>query len=156
MVTTGRGSAPLNSTLAGKIMSRRETPMTVWYWEQVGGMLIEEFLIVSKVPGQGRRLLDGLIVLGGGGRRRMPMGTKFDLEGKDVIVIQTKNSRLGMSLMGQTVFSAQLVRRFGNPRSVQSDALCAKSDEILQPMLEANDGCKVVVCPQEICQLRSS
>ena len=66
MVTTGRGSAPLNSTLAGKIMSRRETPMTVWYWEQVGGMLIEEFLIVSKAPGQGRRLLDGLIVLGGG------------------------------------------------------------------------------------------
>ena len=55
-------------------MSRRETPMTVWYWEQVGGTLIEEFLVVPKSDGQGRRVLDAVIVLGEK-KERLPAGT---------------------------------------------------------------------------------
>ena len=139
----------------GKSMSLRETSMTVWYWEQVGGILIEEFMAVPRGTDHGQRLLDAVIVLGEE-KRRMPVGSKFSLEGRDIIVVQTKNSRLGMCLMGQTVFSAQLVRRFFKPKSVQSVALCAKNDAVLQPMLEANKGCRVVVCPPEVCRLTRS
>jgi hypothetical protein len=32
-------------------MSKHETPMTRWYWRQVGGTLIEEFVAVEKGPG---------------------------------------------------------------------------------------------------------
>jgi len=132
-------------------MSTRETPMTVWYWKQVGGKLIEEFLVVPGCQNQGRRLLDGIIILGER-TRRFPVGTQANLRGKDVIVVQTKNSRLGMSLMGQTLFSLDLVRKFCSPRRVRSVAICAKTDHVLQPILESHKGCKVVVCPPEICR----
>ena len=132
-------------------MSHRETPMTVWYWEQVGGTLIEEFPVVPKSEGQGRRVLDAVIILGEK-KERLPAGARISLEGQDVVVVQVKNSRLGMSLMGQTLFSAQLVKRLFNPRSVQSVALCSQTDQVLQPMLEANEGCRVVVCPAEVCR----
>jgi hypothetical protein len=33
------------------------------------------------------------------------------VEGQDVVVVQTKNRRLGMSLMGQGLFSLHLVER---------------------------------------------
>ena len=133
-------------------MSHRETPMTVWYWQQIGGTLIEEFLVVPKRPGQGRRLLDAVIILDGK-YERLPVGSRANLGGKDVVVVQTKNKRLGMNLMGQTVFSAQLLRRLFNPRSIRSVALCAQSDQVLQPLLEANEGCEVVVCPPEVCRV---
>lgn len=125
--------------------------MTIWYWEQVGGMLIEEFLLVPKAPGQARRLLDGLIILGQE-NQRTPVGSRINLDGKDVILIQTKNSRLGMYLMGQTLFSAQLVRHQFKPRSVRSIALCAEDDIVLRPLLEAHQDCEVVICPPEVCR----
>ena len=132
-------------------MSQRETEMTRWYWkEKVGGLLIEEFTIVKTTKHNGRRVVDGLIILGEK-KRRLPPGTPFDIAGKDVVIVQAKNSRLGMSLMGQTLFSAQLVRRL-NPRSVKSIALCAHDDSILHPMLEAYEDCKVEICPPEICR----
>ena len=130
-------------------MSLRETEMTRWYWDQVGGTLIEEFLAVPKGPNQGRRLLDGLIILGQP-KQRLPIGARPDITGADVIIIQTKNSRLGMYLMGQTLFSMELVRRL-NPRSVRSVALCAQDDIILRPLLEAYSNCEVVVCPPSVC-----
>ncbi|MDR0788451.1 MAG: DUF1015 domain-containing protein [Gemmatimonadota bacterium] len=128
-------------------MSRRETPMTLWYWSQTGGLLLEEFMVVRKSPGQERRLVDGLIVLGEEARRSS-RGERFDIRDRDVIVVQTKTGRLGMYLMGQTLFSLQLVKDPG-VRSVQSVALCAATDARLQPMLEAYPGCRVVVCPTD-------
>lgn len=136
-------------------MSRRETDMTVWYWEQRGGTLVEEFFLVGRAPGVGRRLIDGLIVLGDE-KRRLSLGNRFiDIAGKDVVAIQTKNSRLGMYLMGQTLFTAKLLERF-MPRSIESVALCASDDILLRPLLEADTRCKVVVCPSEICQPNAS
>lgn len=129
-------------------MSKRETPMTLWYWQQTGGILIEEFLVVSRSPTNGPRLLDGLIILGEE-TLRLPRGSMLSLQGKDVIVVQAKNSRLGMSLMGQTLFSIELAKRH-NPRSILSVALCAKEDALLRPILESHPGCKVVVCPEEV------
>jgi ribosomal protein L14 len=130
-------------------MSRRETPMTVWYWKQIGGTLIEEFPIVQANATQGKRLLDAIIILGEQ-HERMPERTKINLDDKDIVIIQTKNSRLGMSLMGQTFFSLQLVKHCYKPRSILSIALCARTDNLLQAILEENEGCKVVVCPEEI------
>ncbi|MGI9468325.1 MAG: hypothetical protein ACR2OA_14490 [Rubripirellula sp.] len=46
-------------------MSKLETPMTRWYWKQVGGTLIEEFHAVRKSPTNARRLIDGVIIHGG-------------------------------------------------------------------------------------------
>lgn len=130
-------------------MSKRETPMTRWYWEQVGGTLVEEFpaVIPGGRAGVGRRLLDGVIVLGG--ERRRARADEVDLRGQDVVIVQAKAMRLGMYLMGQTLFSVELLRPFA-PRSVQSIALCAKDDELLRPLLEAYPGCRVVVCPPEV------
>lgn len=71
-------------------MSRRETDMTLWYWELRGGTLVEEFLAVPRRPGVGRRLIDGLIVLGEA-KRRLPLGGRaVDIAGKDVVAIQTR------------------------------------------------------------------
>jgi hypothetical protein len=125
-------------------MSKNETPMTLWYWEQVGGTLIEEFRMVAKGRTNERRAADGLIILGGE-KVRMPVGSKVNIEGKDVIVIQTKEKSLGMYLMGQALFSRDLVAKYHKPRSVIAVALCTKTDSILQELLEAHEGCKVVV-----------
>lgn len=134
-------------------MSRHETHMTLWFWEQISGTLYEEFLVVPPRFGQGRRLIDGLIVTSLP-KRRAAIGEPINIEGHDVIVVQTKNSRLGMYLMGQTLFSAELVKRL-NPRSIRSIALCARDDAVLRPLLEAYSGCEVHVCPPEICGLFS-
>ncbi len=129
-------------------MSKKETPMTLWYWNKIGGQLIEEFMAVSKSPRSERRLIDGVIIIGEN-KERLRVGSKLSLEGKDVIVIQAKNSRLGMSLMGQTLFSRELVLLL-KPKSVLSVALCNKNDEVLSQLLEAHEGCRVVVCPEEL------
>jgi len=126
-------------------MSKHETPMTRWYWGQVGGLLLEEYLVVPKAPDQGQRLLDGLIILGKPSEIAS-RGTPFDICGHDVVCIQAKNSRLGMHLMGQALFSRDLVRSMG-ARSVVSVALCTASDRALAPLLEAHDNCFVIVCP---------
>lgn len=128
--------------------------MTRWYWEQRGGTLIEEFLVV-KGEGKvvGRRLVDGLIILGEDHKCVAKGERSIDIEGKDVVAVQAKNSRLGMYLMGQTLFTAQLLERL-KPRSIESIALCAKDDVVLRPILESYEGCKVVICPPEICSKR--
>jgi hypothetical protein len=91
--------------------------------------------------------LDGLIVLGG--ERCIAAAHEVDIRDRDVVIVQAKAMRLGMYLMGQTLFSRELVRPFG-PRSIESVALCAKDDEVMRPLLEANAGCRVVVCPPEV------
>lgn len=133
-------------------MSLRETPMTRWYWRRIGGLLIEEFPIVERTTTQGRRVVDGLVILNEPTKRAAP-GTRVDITGKDVMVIQTKNARLGMYLMGQTLFSRQLVQAL-HPASVRSIALCAKDDRCLRPLLEAHEGCEVVICPEEVCRIK--
>jgi hypothetical protein len=125
-------------------MSYHETPMTRWYWQQVGGTLIEEFIAVERTPTCGRRVLDGVIIKGG--EYRIAKQSEVSLDGKDIIVVQTKASRLGMYLMGQAFFSAQLIRRF-MPRSVVSVALCSKDDSVLRPLFEQYPNMKVIVCP---------
>jgi hypothetical protein len=123
-------------------MSKHETPLTRWYWEKVGGLLIEEFPVVKASPNQAKRLLDGLIVLGEPTSRTS--SREFDLTDRDVIVIQAKAKRLGMYLMGQCLFSRDLVLQLG-VKSVRSVAVCTEDDQTLRPLLERHEGCEVVV-----------
>lgn len=123
-------------------MSKLETPMTRWYWQQVGGTLIEEFCAVTRSSSCGTRLLDGVVVKGG--ELRIARQSEVSVEGQDVIVVQTKAERLGMYLMGQAFFSAQLMQRF-RTRSVESVALVAQDDDVLRPLFEQYPCMRVVV-----------
>ena len=125
-------------------MSKHETPMIRAYWSQVGGTLIEEFPAVRRTAICGQRLLDAVILPNG--ETRIAHWQEISLEGKDVIVVQAKAHRLGMYLMGQAFFSAQLLERF-KPASVKSVALCTRDDSVLKPLLEQYPGMQVVVLP---------
>ena len=128
-------------------MSKHETPMTRWYWQSVGGTLIEEFVAVKETAGSGRRVLDAVIIKNE--ETLIAKQSEVSLEGKDIIVIQTKASRLGMYLMGQALFSRQLIMMF-KPKSVKSVALCNRDDAVLRPLLEQYEGMEVVVCPTDL------
>ena len=118
-------------------MSKLETPLTHRYWNSVGGTLMERVSrVTGLIPTQGQRLLDGVIVLGGP-KRMMERAehAEQDLRGKDIIVVQTKVGRVGMYLLGQALFSRELMRAFG-PRIVMSVAVCEQDDATLRPLAE--------------------
>src|SRR5215210_7669420 len=127
-------------------MSKLETPLTRAYWEKVGGTLIQEFYAVQSSPTCGKRIIDGVIIRGG--EPRIAHAREVSLEGQDIIVVQTKAGRLGMYLMGQAFFSAELMKRF-KPKSILSVALCLKDDSILRPIFESYPNMKVevIACP---------
>jgi len=125
-------------------MSRHETWRTRKYWEKIGGLLIEEFIAVRKSPTTGTRLIDGVIVLEE--PKRIHDSKFYEIEGRDVICIQTKQGRLGMYLMGQAVFSVELLKQF-NPKSIKNVLICGKDDEILRPIAEKY-GIEIVVIPE--------
>lgn len=77
--------------------------MTRRYWETVGGTLVEEFPVVTGVPGAGTRLVDAIILANG--EHLIAKPSEVTLDGEDVIVVQTKTGRLGMYLMGRALFS---------------------------------------------------
>ena len=123
-------------------MSRLETPMTRAYWKRVGGTLIEEFPAVKGSATCGPRQLDAVILPNG--EHRIAHWSEVEIEGQDVIVVQTKAHRLGMYLMGQAVFSIELMKPF-KPRSIRSVALCKKTDSVLEPLLDHYPEVEVVV-----------
>ncbi len=117
-------------------MSKNETWMTRHYWETVGGLLIEEYVVVKSSSSQGVRRLDGLIILGE--PKDIIYAKQYDITGKDVICIQTKNSRLGMSVMGQAYFSRELLK-LHYPRSIRTVILVPKSDDVLIKICEESE-----------------
>lgn len=125
--------------------------MTLWYWEQRGGTLIEEFPVARRTADNGERFVDA-VILPERARQRLPRGTWIDLSYSKVIVVQTKNKRLGMYLMGQTLFSRRLIEARCGAREVLSVALCRDTDAILEPFLREHPGCEVVVCPRSVCE----
>jgi hypothetical protein len=122
-------------------MSKLETPMTLRYWESVGGTLILEFPIVRRGPEVGRRVVDGLILPNAD--RRIAGASEVDVTDEDVIVVQTKAHRLGMYLMGQAFFSAELMKDL-RPRSIRTVAICGSPDVRLQALC-VKYGIEVVV-----------
>ena len=124
-------------------MSTLETPMTRRYWARVGGTLFEEYLVVPRGPGVGQRLIDAVIVVDGD-RRIASRSERVSFDGHDLIVVQTKASRLGMYLLGQALFSRLLIEGRFAPRSVRAVALCAADDAVLRPLAE-RFGIEVIV-----------
>ena len=133
-------------------MSKLETPMTRWYWQQVGGTLVEEFCAVPRSCDCSNRLIDGIIIKGG--EFRIAKQSDVTVDGADVVVVQAKAKRLGMYLMGQALFSAELLKRF-NPRSVESVALVTKDDAVLRPLFEAPPGCALSFVLQRLLPRRT-
>lgn len=125
-------------------MSRHETWRTRKYWEKVGGLLIEEFCAVPRGKNNGIRLIDGVIVLNES--KRIYDSNFFDIKDKEIICIQTKQSRLGMYLMGQAFFSAELLKKF-SPKSIKKVLICGKDDIILNPICKKYD-IEVVIIPE--------
>lgn len=128
-------------------MSSKETPITRKYWNEIGGTLIEEFLLVPKGSENGWRKIDAIIIPSG--EKRIAKKNEVSIEGKDIIAVQTKSKTLGMSLMGQTFFSEQLLRKYHKPKSIISVALCTKDDSVLRPLLEQYPNMRVVVIDNE-------
>jgi hypothetical protein len=128
-------------------MSKLETPLTRWYWSQVGGTLVEEFLLTPRSATSSPRWVDGLILPDG--PRRIADAKDVNVDGQEVIVVQTKKGRLRMTLMGQVVFSQKLMYRNYKPRRVRSIALCEEDDDVLRPMLEAFEDVEVVIAPPQ-------
>ena len=117
-------------------MSKRETPLTRKYWQSIGGTLIEEFPAVTKGDSNSRRLLDGVVILGE--ENRIAKASEVDIDGKDIVVIQTKVNRLGMYLMGQAFFSRELMKTF-KPKSIKTVAICGKDDTVMRDLCKEFD-----------------
>lgn len=118
-------------------MSKHEDPIILKYWNEVGGTLCKDFKAVQE--GKTRRTLDAVILPD---RPKVQVHWKdISLRDQNVIVVQAKAKPLSMYLMGQTLFSAELVKteevinRFGSPRSIRSIALCKEDVSILHRLL---------------------
>jgi hypothetical protein len=98
---------------------------------------------VPRSDGVGRRLLDAVILPGL--PRKLAHWRDVSLAGQRVVVVQTKASRLGMYLMGQAIFSAELLRTRFAPASVRSVILCSKDDNVLRAYLAPYPEVEVVV-----------
>ncbi len=127
-------------------MSKHESWRTRQYWASVGGYLIEEFQAIKADKKQdiGKRHIDGIIVPDEPSGRQV--GGTYDLTGKEIIVVQTKKNRLGMYLMGQALFSAEIMARF-HPKSIKTVAICGQPDREMSAICQAY-GIEVVVIPE--------
>ena len=122
-------------------MSKRETILVENFWKETGGTLIEEFLEVRSTRDQGSRLIDGVIIKGG--PRRKVKASDAKIAGRRIVVVQAKASRLGMYLLGQALFSRDLMAEF-KPKSIETVAICTKGDARLE-QLALQHGIRVVV-----------
>ena len=122
-------------------MSKHKTQLVERFWKETGGTLIEEFLAVKSTLNQGRRLIDGVIIRGG--PRRKVKASDAKIAGRRIVVVQAKASRLGMYLLGQALFSRDLMAEF-KPKSIETVAICTKGDARLE-QLALQHGIRVVV-----------
>ena len=123
-------------------MSLNETPLLHRYWQMIGGTLVEEFVAVQRGRFHGERRIDGIIIKNE--IHDIKNQDEVDIAGKDIIVIQVKAKRLSMTLMGQAVFSHELMKKF-NPRSIETVALCKKDDSVLRPLLAKYPNITVII-----------
>ena len=71
------------------------------------------------------------------------------IKGERVVVIQSKNRRLGMGLIGQVIVSRDLVAQLG-VKVMKSVGVCTEMDTIMHRMLRKHPGCRAVVYKQSI------
>ena len=121
-------------------MSKHETKMTRWYAQTryPKGFLMEEYLALNQGKANGKRLMDGVIVF------RKPFVKRKLIKGERVVVIQSKNRRLGMGLIGQVIVSRDLVERLGAD-VIKSVGVCTEIDRVMHKMLRKHPKCRAVV-----------
>jgi hypothetical protein len=121
-------------------MSKHETKMTQWYAETryPKGFLMEEYLALPQGKTNGKRLIDGVIVF------RKPFVKRKLIKGERVVVIQSKNRKLGMGLIGQVIVSRDLVERLGVTVK-KSVGVCTEMDNVMHKMLRKHPRCRAVV-----------
>jgi hypothetical protein len=108
--------------------TRKESPITAGWWEEElkgAGTLYEELAIVPRQPGvQEIRRADGVVILSDPpGQRRQVRGLK-DLDGKNIVVIQTKALPLNAQVFGQALLSPRLIEQSWRPKNIRSVLLC--------------------------------
>jgi len=123
-------------------MSKLERPLIEKYWQTIGGTIVFEFPMVRGSRTCGKRHLDALILPNA--EKRIARAQDVSLAGEDIILVQAKVTRLGMYLMGQVLFSIELMRPF-NPKSIRSVALCTKDCSVLRPLLDKYPEVEVVI-----------
>ena len=121
-------------------MSKHETKMTRWYAKTryPKGFLMEEYLALNQGKANGKRLMDGVIVF------RKPFVKRKLIKGERVVVIQSKNRRLGMGLIGQVIVSRDLVERLGAD-IIKSVGVCTEIDTVMHKILRKHPKCRAVV-----------
>lgn len=90
------------------------------------------------------RWVDGLIILPEKPKSARASTSSSELEGRDVIAVQTKAKRLDTPLIGQAYCSLRILKRHHKARKVRSIALCTADDTILHPIAKRL-GIEVVV-----------
>ena len=99
---------------------------------------------------QSRRDVDGVVILGEAHRIASPdERAGVSLDGRNVIVIQTKATRLNPYVFGQALLSVDLIRMRWAPRSLRSVLICVADDPDLRPVLGAFPDVEVQVLPSE-------
>jgi hypothetical protein len=121
-------------------MSKHETKMTRWYAKTryPKGFLMEEYLALPQGKTNGKRLMDGVIVF------RKPFVKRKLIKGERVVVIQSKNRRLGMGLIGQVIVSRDLIELLG-VKVMKSVGVCTEMDTVMHKMLRKHERCRAVV-----------
>ena len=76
-------------------------------------------------------------------QRRAARRERRCLDGEDVLVIQTKATRLNAAVYGQALLSPELIRTRWTPRRIRSVLLCTADDPELRPYVEAIGGIEV-------------
>ncbi len=152
LIDVGVQTWPVGGLWYPSLVSKYETPLTRAYWSELGdGTLYEEFRVVDAMKGvQSWRDVDGVVVLGDAHRIATPdERAGMSLEGRDVIVIQTKATRLNPYVFGQALLSMDLIRMRWAPRSLRSVLICVADDPDLRPVLGAFPNVEVHVLPSE-------
>ena len=113
---------------------RKDLIVPYWNERAHSETLISEFIAVRGGGDRGRRSIDAVIVHDGKSRwlRNSDYSPK-EIAGKEITVIQAKLGRLGMNLLGQALFSKELMQKF-RPRCIKTIALCEDSDAVLAPL----------------------
>ncbi len=114
--------------------------MTRWYAQthHPKGFLIEEYLAQPQGKTNGKRLIDGVIVF------QEPFMKRKLIKGERVVVIQSKNRRLGMGLIGQVIVSRDLLLSKGYD-VIKSVGVCTEMDTVMYRMLRKHPKCRAVV-----------
>ena len=135
-------------------MSKHETPLTLAYWEKVKGTLIEEYPIVRRSKECSPRWIDGLIIKDNKFEKLIAYEDNgIDLEGKDLISIQTQKGRIGMYHLGQAFFTMKLLE-LKNPKNIQSIAICTKSDSYMEKIIQDIPNLHIVVINPETFEFK--